>query len=157
VFVMIARVSVIGWCSAAAMVLGGCAAASTGSHATADKRQVRGAAASCAALTVSRQFSEAALIFDGTMLTGPTVPGTGGVLASPARMRVDHYVKGGGPSVVSVNTGVAAAGGAQSATEDGIQPHAGEHWQILASNTSQPYGTSLCAGSRLLSAGVTPP
>ena len=156
-FVMIGRVSVIGLCSAAAMVLGGCAAASTGSHAPADKRQVTGAAASCAALTVSQQFSEAALIFDGTMLTGPTVPGTGGVLASPARMRVDHYVKGSGPSVVSVNSGVTAAGGAQSATEDGIQPHAGEHWQILTSNTSQPYGTSLCAGSRPLSAGVTLP
>lgn len=99
-------------------------------------------------MTISQQFSAARSIFDGTMLPGPTVPGTGGVLASPARVRVDHYVKGTGPSVASVETGVTAAGGAQSATEDGIQPHAGEHWQLFTSNSSQPYATSLCAGSR---------
>lgn len=154
---MIGRVSVIGLCSAGAVLLGGCAAASTASLAPAGTQQVVAAAASCAALTVSQQFSEASLIFDGTMLPGPTVPGTGRVLASPARVRVDHYVKGSGPLVVLVDTGVTAAGGGESATEDGIQPHAGERWQILTSSTSQPYGTSLCAGSRPLNAGVTLP
>ena len=58
VFVMIGRVSVIGLCSAGAVLLGGCAAASTASLAPAGTQQVVAAAASCAALTVSQQFSE---------------------------------------------------------------------------------------------------
>lgn len=154
VFVMIGRVAVIGLCSAGVIVIGGCGARSTAGVGAADQRQVAGAAASCAALSVSQQFSGAAVILDGRMLAGQVVPGTGGVLASPARVRVERYVKGTGPSVVSVVTGVTAAEGAQSATEDGIQPHAGERWQIFASSTSQPYETSLCAGTRPLSASA---
>jgi hypothetical protein len=151
--VVIGRGSVMSSLVVVVIVIGGCAASSTGLRDAAGKGAVTGTAASCAALTVSQQFSGAALIFDGTVLAGPTVPGTGGVLASPARVRVEHYVKGSGPAVVSVDTGVAAAGGAVSATEDGIQPHAGERWQILTSSSSQPYETSLCAGSRPLPAG----
>lgn len=156
-FRMIGRLSLIGLCSAGGMVIGGCAASSTATSGSADKRQVVGVAASCAALAMSQQFSAARLLFDGTMLAGPIVPGTGGVLASPPRVRVDHYVKGTGPPVVSVDTGVTAAGGAESANEDGIQPHAGEHWQLFTSSSSQPYGTSLCAGSRPLRVGGTLP
>ena len=65
------------------------------------------------------------------------------MLASPERVRVERHVKGTGPSVVWVVTGITAAEGAQSATEDGIEPHARERWQIFASSTSQPYDTSL--------------
>jgi hypothetical protein len=93
-------------------------------------------------------MTAARTVFVGVMLPGPTV-GIGGrsVLASPARMRVVRYLKGHGPAVVTVSTGVASAGGGGVASEDGIKPRAGERWRIYSASGHAPYQTSICLGS----------
>lgn len=138
----------------AALSLAGCAAASsasppatTGSVGTA----VHGTASSCAGLTSAQQFAAAKLVFDGTALAGATVPGANGTLASPARLQVQHYLKGTGPTVVTVQTAIKSVGKRTTmVSEDGIQPRAGQHWHIDASTTTQPYATSICLGSHRL-------
>jgi hypothetical protein len=64
-----------------------------------------GVAASCVGLTAAQQFAAARIVFDGVMLSGPTVgSGRRRVLSSPARVRVVRYLKGSGPGLVRVQT-----------------------------------------------------
>ena len=108
-------------------------------------RDTTAAAASCAALSPAQQFAAARLVFVGVMLPGPTAPG--GVLGSPALMRVERYLKGGGPRIVQVRTGVTTEGGSTTVAEDGIEPRAGERWKIYTGSRRQPFDTSICLGS----------
>jgi hypothetical protein len=104
----------------------------------------------CAAATSSEYFAEARIAFSGTMLAGP-VADLGGhrVLVSPARVRVTRYLKGNGPKIVMVATGVLPGGGSGAdVSEDGIQPRAGQHWKIYTSASRMPYDTSICDGSK---------
>jgi hypothetical protein len=109
---------------------------------------VGGAAGSCAAGSPPGYTQAARLVFTGTMLPGPAASVSGGsVLLSPARVRVARYLKGSGPGVVSVETGVTRAGDGVSIGEDGIQPQAGQRWTIYTASGSMPYETSICQGS----------
>ena len=95
----------------------------------------------------------AKIVFVGVMLPGPTVSmGQGDVLTSPARVRVVRFLKGDGPGVVTVVTGVAKAGSGAAVNEDGIQALAGQRWQIYATTRNMPYQTSICDGSTQLGA-----
>jgi hypothetical protein len=108
-------------------------------------------AASCAALTPAQQFKAAHVVFDGTMLSGPTALVAGQrALRSPAHVRVIGYLKGHGRAVIGVDTGSAAGGGGIVVSEDGIEPVAGQSWRIYSDASRQPFTTSICAGSRLL-------
>ena len=108
-------------------------------------------AASCAGLTPGQQFQAAHVVFDGTMLSGPTaLVGGQRALSSPARVRVIGYLKGHGPAVVRVDTGSAAGAGGIVISEDGIEPVAGQDWRIYSDTSRQPFTTSICAGSRRL-------
>ena len=90
------------------------------------------------------------MVFTGIMLPGPTVQtGSGSVLADPARIRVERWIKGGGPAIVTVATGVRPTGGEAVVSEDGIQPLAGQRWTIYTTSRRAPYQTSICAGSAL--------
>jgi len=82
------------------------------------------------------------------MLPGPTVrAGPGDVLTSPARVRVEEYLKGGGPRVVTVVTGVTRTGDEVTSASEGIMPLAGQRWLIYATTRTMPYDTSVCSGS----------
>jgi hypothetical protein len=110
-------------------------------------------AGSCAAASPPAFLAWAKVVFDGVMLPGPTVPmGAGDVLTSPARVRVVRYLKGGGPQVVTVVTGVTHAAGGVAVAEDGIQARAGQRWRIYAMTQKMPYETSVCSGSAPLGA-----
>lgn len=92
------------------------------------------------------------------MLPGRTVLlGSRKMLASPARMRVSHYLKGSGPRIVRVDTAVAPVDGGIAVGEDGIEPSPGQRWRIYSGSSRQPLATSICAGSRRLSSGVALP
>src|ERR1700726_1817047 len=66
---------------------------------------------SCAVVSPSVYLAWAKIVFVGVMLPGPTVSmGQGDVLTSPARVRVVRFLKGDGPGVVTVVSGVAKAG-----------------------------------------------
>ncbi len=97
----------------------------------------------------------AQVAFNGVMLPGPAVStGQGDVLTSPARVRVVRYLKGGGPRVVTVLTGVRRAAGSDViSAEDGIEAVAGQRWRIYATTSTMPYDTSVCSGSAPLAAG----
>ena len=108
-----------------------------------------GEGASCAAASPSAYLASAKIVFVGVMLSGPTVSlGQSQVLTSPARVRVTRYLKGDGPRVVTVVTGVTQAGNGAAVSEDGIQALAGQRWQIYATTRKMPYQTSICDGSR---------
>ena len=49
------------------------------------------------------------------------------VIRSPAKVRVSRYVKGDGPEVVRVVTGVVSA---NFVNAEGIEPQAGQRWFI---------------------------
>jgi hypothetical protein len=100
---------------------------------------------SCAAGTPAGYFASARVILLGTMLPGHTA-NLGGhrVLVSPARVRVIRYLKGDGPAVVSVVTGVTSG---NVVNEDGIEPVAGQHWKIYTRSRRTPYQTSMCEGT----------
>jgi hypothetical protein len=92
-------------------------------------------------------------VFVGVMLPGPTVSmAQGNVLTSPARVRVVRYLKGDGPRVVTVVTGVSKNGSGVAVSEDGIQALAGQRWQIYVTTGKMPYETSICSGSAPLGA-----
>lgn len=139
-------------CLVAALAAGGCAGATPRSAPARSGMVIQGAAASCAGLTRPQQFAAAKVVFDAVMLPGAPAAGSNGVLASPARARVMHYLKGSGPAVATVQTAIeTVSGGAERVSEDGIRPRAGEHWRIYASSTTEPYATSICLGSDRLS------
>lgn len=110
----------------AVALLGACGGSAPGAGS------VRGSAASCAAVTPAQQLEQARVVVTGEMLHGAAVRlGHRDVLVSPARMRVRRYLKGSGPRIVGVQTGVAGPG---SFGEDGIEPAAGERWMIYTSS-----------------------
>ncbi len=112
---------------------------------------VRTGAASCAARGPSAYLASAQMAFIGVMLPGPTVSmGQGAMLTSPANVRVVRYLKGDGPRIVTVVTGVTQAGGGVAVSEDGIQALAGQRWKIYATTRDMPYQTSICDGSALV-------
>jgi hypothetical protein len=107
-----------------------------------------GVTESCVGLSPAEQFAAARLVFVGRMLPGPVVDTAGRrVLASPATMRVERYLKGQGPTMVRVDTAFRVEGGRVVGTEDSIDPRAGERWAIYAASRRQPFQTSICAGS----------
>jgi hypothetical protein len=112
---------------------------------------VVGASASCAALTPRQLEAHAQLIVVGTFLPGPSVS-TGGtvLLTSPARLRVEHYLKGNGPRVLLVQTGLEKRGRTVAESEDGVVPRSGERWKIISSSSRSPVSTSMCSGSSRL-------
>lgn len=131
-------------CLGFALVVAGCGSART----QAKPASVTGVAASCAALSPAQQLAAAHRVFVGVMLPGPSTRlGPRRVLGSPARMRVERYLKGHGPRVVRVDTAVTIESNATRVQEDGIEPRAGERWKIYTQSRSQPFDTSICAGS----------
>jgi hypothetical protein len=112
-----------------------------------------GEGASCAAGSPPAYLASAKIVFVGVMLPGPTVSmAQGNVLTSPARVRVVRYLKGDGPRVVTVVTGVSKNGSGVAVSEDGIQALAGQRWQIYVTTGKMPYETSICSGSAPLGA-----
>jgi len=103
-------------------------------------------AGSCAELSPAQYLARARVIFVGIMLAGRTAD-VGGVrvLVSPARVRVMRYLKGGGPGIVTVATGVTSG---NAVNEDGIEPQAGQSWKIYTLSQRMPYQTSICDGSK---------
>lgn len=93
----------------------------------------------CAAGSSAAYLAAARVVFTGVMLPGPTVQtGSGSVLASPARVRVARYLKGDGPAIVTVATGIRDADGGGVVSEDGIQPQAGQRWTIYTTSHHAP-------------------
>lgn len=139
----------------AALSVAGCAATPAAAPppkpAASSSAIVHASAASCAGLTPSQQFAAAIVVFDGDMLSGATAPGTHGILASPARVRVQRYLKGSGAAVATVQTAIKTINTESvEVTEDGIRPRAGERWRIYASTASEPFSTPICLRSRRL-------
>lgn len=131
----------------AVALLGACGGSSPGAGS------VQGSAASCAAVTPAQQLEQARVVVTGEMLQGAVARlGHRDVLVSPARMRVRRYLKGSGPRIVRVQTGVAGLG---SFGEDGIEPAAGERWTIYTSSRRQPYETGICEGSHRIASPRT--
>lgn len=83
-------------------------------------------AGECGAARPSAHQMPARVVFVGVMLSGPTAhTRSGDVLISPARMRVDRYLKGSGPKTVRVRTALQHTRSGTTVNADGIQPHAG--------------------------------
>lgn len=124
-----------------------------GSATRSDPQVSSGTAASCAALNSSEQYAHATLVVLATALAGRTVQlGSQYLLASPARMRIGRYIKGHGPRILEVETAVTAHGARRTVTEDGIAPVAGQRWRLFLTGEHSPYQTSICVGSRPVSA-----
>ena len=111
------------------------------------------ARASCAALSDAEQRALADVVFEGVALAGEIDNGT---LLSPARFRVDRYLKGSGSGVVQVTTAYESSGpfgllGTSLVSTVGITPRPGERWRILAQTKSEnALDTSICLGSERL-------
>jgi len=103
------------------------------------------AAASCIPSTAEERIARADVVFDGVALEGSTASGR-------QRFQVRHYVKGDGPDVVQVATGVTRRpDGSGSLTSVSIDVRAGESWRIYGDRTAgDGIVTSNCAGSRPL-------
>lgn len=111
----------------------------------------RAVAASCVGLTARQEFRAARLVFDGTMLPGPTAMASHRqVLSSPARLRVTKYLKGRGPRIVRVRTAVTSTKRGVTVNSEGILPIVGQRWRIYTDRSRQPLPTSDCNGSRAL-------
>jgi hypothetical protein len=134
-------------CLGATLLLAGCG--TTAAALTPARAVHRGSVASCAAVTPAQQFAFARRVFVGVMLPGRTVSyGAGRVLTSPARMRVERYLKGHGPRTVRVDTAVSTTRSGIAVVEDGTEPRAGQRWKIYTDSRRQPFATSICGGSR---------
>jgi len=98
--------------------------------------------ASCAPASASDRWKLAAVIVDARALEGPTATGV-------QRFRVLRYLKGGGPAVIRVATGVARnADGSGSTSSEGVVVHRRERWRIFARGSSRRIlRTSVCDGS----------
>lgn len=101
--------------------------------------------ASCLPQTAAEQRARADAIFTGIALDGPTATGV-------QRFKVIRYLKGGGPTVVRVQTGhKVRADGTGSTTSVSIVVEKGQRWRILArGSTRRILQTSVCDGSRRL-------
>jgi len=124
------------------LLLAGCGSVQV---AAAPVRETTGVAASCAAVSPAEQFNMARRVFVGVMLPGPTAEA--GVLGSPARMRVERYLKGHGPRIVRVETALRIEPGGIAGGSEGILPKAGQRWKIYTDSRRQPFATSVCSGS----------
>lgn len=141
--------------AAALALLAATALAATGLAACGGAGGTRTSEASCAAGSPPAYLAKAQIAFIGVMLPGPAVhTGQGDWLTSPARVRVERYLKGTGPRVVTVVTGVTQNAGGVAVAEDGIEATAGQRWTIYTSSTKMPYDTSICGGSAPVSAGT---
>lgn len=107
-----------------------------------------GSGASCAYFTQPGYLAMARVVFVGTTLPGRTV--LGGLLVSPARIRVSQYLKGSGPAVVTVETAASSSG--DTVSGEGIMARAGQRWKIYTTSPHLPYATDVCSGSRQLPA-----
>lgn len=125
-----------------ALALAGCGSAQV---VATPVRETTAVAASCAGLSPAQQFAASRLVFVGVMLPGPSLQG--GVLGSPARMRVERYLKGHGPRIVRVDTALTIEPGGFTGNSEGIEPKAGERWKIYSESRRQPFDTSICLGS----------
>jgi hypothetical protein len=100
-------------------------------------------------LTARQEFRAARLVFEGRMLRGATVDlGDHRLLLSPARIKVTRYLKGRGPRIVRVQTGLTANHRGVSESGEGILPAAGQRWRIFTWRSRQPLPTSDCNGTR---------
>jgi hypothetical protein len=105
------------------------------------------ASALCAASSERQQFQRAEVVFVGIAMRGPNAHR--GQLLSPARFWVVRYLKGTGPRVVSVQTGLSRKGNVLRGISIGIDPRAGEPWKIFGAwSRSGVVRTSRCTGSR---------
>jgi hypothetical protein len=117
------------------ITIGGCANSSPHDSSSGD----------CAKVSPAKYLAQAQVAFTGIMMAGPTTQIDGRtVLVSPAKVRVSHYEKGGGPEIVQVVTGVVSA---NTVNADGIQPRIGQRWRIYSPSKATPFDTSICAGS----------
>jgi hypothetical protein len=139
-----------GWCVLwVAGVVSGCGSSGGTLSANGAAPAAQGVAASCAGLTAAQRLKAARVVFDGRMLTGPTVGmGRTRVLASPARVLVMRYLKGRGPGTASVQTADTSSGTGVAVDAEGIEPQAGQWWRIFSDRSRPPFPTSICAGSR---------
>jgi len=98
--------------------------------------------ASCALVSASDRWKLAAVIVDARAVEGPTATGV-------QRFRVLRYLKGGGPAVIRVATGVAHnPDGSWVGFGEGLFVHRGERWRIFARGSSGGIlRTSVCDGS----------
>ena len=98
--------------------------------------------ASCAPVSASERWTRAAVIVDARALEGPTATGV-------QRFHVLRYLKGGGPAVIRVATGVARnrdGGGVTSG--EGLLVRRGQRWRIFARGSPRRVlRTSVCDGS----------
>ena len=101
------------------------------------------ARASCVPMTAAEQRARADVIFDGLALEGPTATGV-------QRFRVIRYLKGRGPGIVRVNTGIIRrADGSGMTTSVSLFVKRGERWRIFARGSARKIlQTNLCDGSR---------
>ena len=93
----------------------------------------------------SGYLASAKVAFIGDMLPG--AHDDSGLLTSPAKVRVVRYLKGHGPAVVTVETGVTTNDDGTAVNAEGVQAKAGERWTIYARSASMPYQTDVCSGS----------
>lgn len=130
----------LAWLVLAAVPVVACGSAAGGTGTGSD--------ASCAFATPAQYLARAQVAFVGTMLAGPADQG---VLLSPARVRVQRYLKGAGPAIVPVLTGLRKSGSHLAGTGEGIRARAGQRWRIYATSAAMPLQTSDCDGSSQVS------
>ena len=101
--------------------------------------------ASCIFQTPAQQRARAQVIFDGFVLEGPTATGV-------QRFRVIRYLKGRGPRIVRVATGVVRRpDGTGSTTSVSIHAERGERWRIFGRGSAyRLVRSTVCDGSRQL-------
>ncbi len=101
--------------------------------------------ASCLPQTAAGQRARASVIFEGFALEGPTPTGI-------QRFRATRYLKGTGPRIVRVATGVIRkADGSGTITSVSLQIKRGERWRIFARGKPKyVLESNQCSGSRKL-------
>jgi len=111
-----------------------------------------GACGGPASPSASQYLASATVAFVGVMLPGADAEvGGSKVRTSPARVRVVHWLKGRGPSVVTVKTGVVRNSAGVAENAEGLLARAGQRWVIYATSKRMPYQTSACFGSARVS------
>jgi hypothetical protein len=92
-------------------------------------------------MTPGQQRAQAAVIFDGVALEGPTATGI-------QRFRVVRYGKGSGPQTVRVNTGYKKGPSGTTVTSVSLVVHRGERWRIYGQGSARKVvSTNVCLGS----------
>lgn len=101
------------------------------------------ALASCIPMTAAEQRAQASVIFDGVALDSATATGV-------QRFRVQRYLKGSGPAIVRVATGVTRrADGTGTITSVSIVVSRGQRWVIFGRGSARKVvTTNNCIGSR---------